>query len=160
MNGAGLHVFDGALQDANLWLKALMTHMDTEDRQLALMALRGTLHALRDRIGPENAAHFGAQLPTLLRGIYYEAWRPQRTPSRERHKQEFIEHVRADIPAGVQLDAEAAARAVCFVIWEHIDPGAALKLIRILPGDLRDLWPEIALARLEEDRQASGGPAD
>ncbi|SMF79845.1 Uncharacterized conserved protein, DUF2267 family [Tistlia consotensis] len=150
MSGCGLHVFDGALQDANLWLKAVMTHLDTPDAQLALTALRGTLHALRDRIGPENAAHLGAQLPTLVRGLYYEGWHPDRAPSRERHKQAFVEHVRRDMPDRLPLDAEAAARAVCFVIWEKLDPGAVCKLMHILPEELHDLWPERAQVRAQQ----------
>lgn len=155
MTARGLHAFDGALQDANRWLKSVMRHLDTEDCHLAVMALRGTLHALRDRIGPENAAHFGAQLPTLLRGVYYEGWHPQRTPSRERHKDSFVEHVCRDIPPGTLLDVEAATRAVCFVIWEEVDPGATAKLIRILPSDLRDFWPALAQTRTAEAEQSA-----
>ena len=48
----GLPVFDTTVQESNLWLKDAMEHLHTEDRHLAYLALRGTLHALRDRIGP------------------------------------------------------------------------------------------------------------
>ena len=60
------------LQQTNLWLKDLMERLGTGDRKLAYNVLKATLHALRDRIGPENAIHLGAQLPILVRGIYYD----------------------------------------------------------------------------------------
>jgi len=48
------------------------------------------LHAVRNRIGPENAAHLGAQLPMLIRGLYYEGWDPTGKPTKERHEAQFL----------------------------------------------------------------------
>jgi uncharacterized protein (DUF2267 family) len=41
------------------------------------------LHVLRDRLTPEQAVHLGAQLPILVRGVYYEGWgaSPQNPPT-------------------------------------------------------------------------------
>ena len=72
MSATGVDSLDHSIQETNLWLKAVMRRLDTEDRHLAYVALRAVLQALRDRIGPENAVHLAAQLPTLIRGIYYE----------------------------------------------------------------------------------------
>jgi uncharacterized protein (DUF2267 family) len=60
-----------------------MKRLGTEDRGLAYRVLSRTPRAVRDRIGPENAVHLGAQLPMLVRGFYYEAgaW-PERRPRR------------------------------------------------------------------------------
>lgn len=75
MSTTGLPVFDTTVQETNLWLKAIMEGLHTDDRHLAYLALKATLHALRDRIGPENSVHLAAQLPMLVRGLYYEGWR-------------------------------------------------------------------------------------
>jgi hypothetical protein len=75
MSTTGLPVFDTTVQETNLWLKAIMESLHTDDRHLAYLSLRATLHALRDRLGSENAVHLAAQLPMLLRGLYYEGWR-------------------------------------------------------------------------------------
>ncbi|MFO1056002.1 MAG: DUF2267 domain-containing protein [Dongiaceae bacterium] len=140
MSGTGLASFDTTLQETNLWLKGIEARLRDHDRHLAYVALRATLHALRDRIGAENAVHLGAQLPMLLRGLYYEGWRMAAPASRERHKAEFLAHVARELPEAV--DPERAARAVFFVMWQKIDAGEVGKLLRILPAELRDLWAE------------------
>jgi uncharacterized protein (DUF2267 family) len=94
MSTTHLPVFDTTVQESIRWLKAVMDHLHTDDRHLAYLALRGTLHALRDRLGPENAVHLAAQLPMLLRGLYYEGWRMAASQTKERSRAEFFDHVR------------------------------------------------------------------
>ncbi len=142
----GLDVFDATVQETNLWLKDLMGRLGTDDRRRAYRVLRATLHAVRDRIGPGNAVHLGAQLPMLLRGLYYEGWRMQATTTKERHKQDFLDHVGAESRGALGEDMEAAVRAVLEVIGDKIDPGETAKLIEMFPAELRDLWPGRARA--------------
>lgn len=144
MSATGLPVFDNTVQQTNLWLKSITTKLGVDDRHLAYSLLKGTLHALRDRIGPENAVHLGAQLPILLRGVYYEGWRPTTTPTRERQVSEFIDHVRRELPKGTHFDIELGVRTVMEVMWEKIDAEEVAKLIRIVPEDLRQLWSKAA----------------
>ncbi|GHE84302.1 hypothetical protein GCM10014715_45390 [Streptomyces spiralis] len=35
---------------------------------------------LRDRLPVETAGQFGAQLPTIVRGVYDDDWKPAETP--------------------------------------------------------------------------------
>ena len=144
MAATGVDVFDRSIQETNVWLKAIMRELATDDRHLACTALRATLHALRDRIGPENAVHLGAQLPTLIRGLYYEGWHMAGTPTRERHKADFLEHVAWTFAGRKGIESEQVARAVFNVMWEKVDPGEVAKVINMLPETLRELWPRIA----------------
>jgi uncharacterized protein (DUF2267 family) len=41
--------------------------------------LRATLHALRDRLIIDEVAQLSAQLPMLIRGLYYKGWDPTKT---------------------------------------------------------------------------------
>lgn len=141
MSTTGLAVFDKTLQETNAWLKVVMHEMETEDRESAYAALKAALHALRDRIGPENGAHLGAQLPLLVRGAYYEGWHIAGTPTRERHLEGFIEHVRRQLPKGSAIDPEQAARATFVALRQRLDPGEFNKLVAMLPPELRQLWP-------------------
>jgi uncharacterized protein (DUF2267 family) len=136
----GLPVFDTTVQETNLWLKAVMEGLHTDDRHLAYLALRATLHALRDRVGPENAVHLAAQLPMLLRGLYYESWRLAASQTKERTRADFLEHVRSELPRGSALDPNLAARAVFGVMWEKLDLGEVGKVIDLLPEELKELW--------------------
>jgi uncharacterized protein (DUF2267 family) len=140
MSTTGLPVFDTTVQETNLWLKAIMEGLHTDDRHLAYVALRATLHALRDRLGPENAVHLAAQLPMLLRGLYYEGWRLAASQTKERTRTDFLEHVRGELPRGSALDPNVAARAVFGVMWEKLDLGEVGKVIDLLPEELKELW--------------------
>lgn len=137
----GLAIFDTTVKESNGWLKAIMERLRTDDRQMAYQFLRATLHALRDRVGPENAVHFGAQLPMLLRGLLFEGWHMAGTPTDENRTQEFLERVRAQIPGTLAGDAERGVQAVFAVICDKVDAGEARKLVRVLPTDLHSLWP-------------------
>ena len=66
MSATGLDVFDSTVQQTNVWLKAIEERLPNADRHFAYLALRGTLHALRDRLPAELAVHLGAQLPMLM----------------------------------------------------------------------------------------------
>ena len=140
MSTTGLPVFDTTVQETNLWLKAIMEALHTDDRHLAYLALRATLHALRDRLGPENAVHLAAQLPMLLRGLYYEGWRLAASPTKERTRANFLEHVRSELPRGAAIDPHVAARAVFGVMWAKLDLGEVGKVIDRLPPELKELW--------------------
>lgn len=149
MSATGLATFDTTVQESNLWLKSIMHRLGTGDRQLAYIALRATLHALRDRIGPENAVHLGAQLPMLLRGLYYDGWHVAGTPTRERHKLDFLDHIRQELGGRFDMDPEAAARAVFETMWAHIDLGEIAKVMNVLPKEVRELWQCVGNERSE-----------
>jgi uncharacterized protein (DUF2267 family) len=136
----GLPIFDKTVQETNLWLKAVMEKLGTEDRHRAYVTLKAVLHALRDRLTPTEASHVGAQLPILLRGVFYEGWHLAGTPTKERHREEFLDRVRAEFPPGAAWDAERATRAVFEVIWEKIDVGEIADIIAALPKELGELW--------------------
>ncbi|WP_323796264.1 DUF2267 domain-containing protein [Nisaea sp.] len=138
---SGLATFDTTVQESDAWLKAIMERLHTDDRQMAYQMLRATLHAQRDRVGPENAVHIGAQLPMLLRGLLFEGWHIAGTPTGEDRKQEFLERVRAQLPVILAGDAERGVQTVFEVICDKVDAGEARKLVRVLPTDLRSLWP-------------------
>lgn len=130
-----------AVQAARIWLKEIQQRLETEDSKLAYNALKATLHALRDRLGPRNAASLGEQLPLLIKGLYYEGWNPLAEPTRERHLQAFLEHVNADVTGGLAFGPEASARAVLEVLRKHVDPQEVEKVEQVFPKELRQLWP-------------------
>ena len=95
MTGLGLPIFDKAIQDANSWLNDIMYELDWEDKHRAFTLLRSTLHILRDRLHANENAHFAAQLPTLIRGVFYEGYQPAKYSANIRHRGQFVEAVMA-----------------------------------------------------------------
>jgi uncharacterized protein (DUF2267 family) len=107
-----------------------------------------SLHALRDRIGPENSVHFAAQLPILLRGVFYEGWQPSETPTRERRLDDFLAYVESLLGPKTGIDPADALRASFAAIAESVSFTEVLKLVNILPRDLRILWPGYMFAKM------------
>jgi uncharacterized protein (DUF2267 family) len=140
MSTSGVAVFDRTLQETNVWLKAVAEELQL-DRHDAYIALRAVLHALRDRLSPEVAVHLGAQFPMLLRGLYYEGWHMAGKPTKERHVEEFADHVLKELPPHFPLDALTVSRGVSEILWEKLDPGEFAKLMDHLPVSLRTLRP-------------------
>ena len=152
----GLDTFDKTVQESNLWLKDVMERLNTYDRHHAYSTMRAVLHALRDRVGPENAAHLGAQLPMLLRGLFYEGWDPTGKPTKERHENAFLAHIARELPrAAGPGEIEQGAVAVLDVLSKHISRGAAVKLAAILPQDLRRFWPAFIQSAARERQQGA-----
>ncbi len=142
MSTTGLTQFDETLHLTNTWLKELMNDLGWEDRHRAYRALRATLHALRDRLPVDEAAHLAAQLPMLVRGFYYEGWRPAATPTRDRTTEDFVAHVEHAFAREPQVDCENVVRAVFALLDRHVSGGEIEDVRRILPEPLRTLWPD------------------
>ncbi|MFW5972708.1 MAG: DUF2267 domain-containing protein [Bacteroidota bacterium] len=138
----GLHVMDRTIQDTNTWLSRISEEMNHPDRQMAYHALRGVLHALRDRLTVEEAHHFGAQLPTLVRGFYFEGYRPADKPLRYRDREPFIQTVSAELQQSGGENPEDATRAVFAVITRELDAGIVSQVRDMLPEAVRQLWQE------------------
>ncbi len=144
MSDTQVSVLDHTVQQTNLWLKRLVDDHHFRDRPQAYAALRAVLHALRDRLTPEQAVHLGAQFPTLVRGIYYEGWHIAGTPTKERNLDDFAAHIARELPPQFPRDAPSTAKAVFAVLGAEIDPGEMAKVGNALPEPIRQLWPVTA----------------
>ena len=141
MSATGPEVFDTTLHKTNSWLKELMGVLGWEERHRAYLALRATLHALRDRLTVEEVAHLGAQLPMLIRGFYYEGWDPTGKPLRIRDKAQFLARIEHQFRGTDRVDPDQVARAVFTVLANRITEGEIEDVKHIMPTELRELWP-------------------
>jgi uncharacterized protein (DUF2267 family) len=135
-----IDAFDTTVQKTYDWLNELGGILSSGNRRLLYRVLRSTLHALRDRLPTEEVAQLGAQLPMLIRGLYYEGWDPTDKPLRVRHKEEFLEPIAVAL-ASDPIDAEAAARGVFQLVANRITAGELEDVKHILPAPIRSLWP-------------------
>lgn len=141
MSANGLAVFDKTLQTTNIWLDQIMERLG-RDRQVAWKVLSIVLHKLRDRVPVEAAAHLGAQLPMLVRGVYYDQYQPAQQPTKCRTSEEFIAEVAEWLTDTQPINAENAITAVFEVISRNIDAGQVEKIKGVLPEPIRQMWTD------------------
>jgi uncharacterized protein (DUF2267 family) len=132
-----------AVQKTQEWLKELIDNGDLADTEESLSVLRAVLHKLRDRLTLEEAVDLGAQLPLIVRGIYYDGWQPHKPPSKVHSRQQFVDEVWSSrFPNGVPV--ERAIRDVFALLAHHCDPGEISDVIGQLPSEIKELWPKNA----------------
>jgi len=140
MSAMDLDIFGNTLQKTHLWLTDLMQELEWDDRRKAYLALRAVLHTLRDRLTVEEAAHLGAQLPMLIRGFYYEGWDPSGKPVKERHRDDFLVHIKGYFKHDEGVIPEKITRAVFKLLTRRITEGEIEDVKQVLPTELRGLW--------------------
>jgi uncharacterized protein (DUF2267 family) len=94
MNTREPDVFETTLQKTNIWVKEVSDLLHWDDHPKAYHGLRAVLHVLRDRLPVNEAVHLGAQLPMLVRSLYYERGKPVATFVKSKTLPEFYEMIR------------------------------------------------------------------
>jgi uncharacterized protein (DUF2267 family) len=140
MSATGLEVFDKTLQTTHIWLNEIGERLDSEDKQVAWKVLSTVLHKLRDRLPVELSAHLGAQLPLLVRGVYYDLYEPGRQPAPCNTPEEFIAEVEEWLSDIGPVDPDGAVRAVFGVLGRHVSEGQVAKVRAALPVGVSMLW--------------------
>jgi uncharacterized protein (DUF2267 family) len=107
------------------------------------------LHAVRDVIPLAESAQLSAQLPMLVRGIYFEGWNPARAADRDRSRDAFLRRVEAALERAMwnelePIAPEHAARAVLRVLTARVAAGEIDHVRQAMPERVRDLWPQAA----------------
>ncbi len=149
MAGHSVEGIDETVLKTHLWLKEISEALGTgEDRQRSYLALRAVLHALRDRLSTDHVAQFGAQLPMLVRGIYFEGWDPAWEAEKIRSQQVFLARVAREAFLQDELGAALAVRSVAEVIRRHVSAGQFDDILGVLPAGIRELFSTSAPAAL------------
>jgi uncharacterized protein (DUF2267 family) len=158
MSAHGLEVFDRTFETTHIWLNELCEELGP-DKHVAWRVLSVVLQQLRDRLPLPLAAHLGAQLPLLVRGVYYDQFEPGRNQGERKSRDEFISEIHESLAATRPVNAEHAIRCVLGLLARHISEGQVRKVRDAMPSGMRQLWEpaehrEHAEARHEESRPA------
>ncbi|MCC6947381.1 MAG: DUF2267 domain-containing protein [Bradyrhizobiaceae bacterium] len=146
MSATGFDSIDHTIQLTHIWINEIDKSLGWENKPRAFRLLRSVLHALRDWLPVNEAADLAAQLPTLVRGIYYDQWRPAAVPVKERSRDSFLARVDRDFRTDPIDDTAAAVTAVFRLLSEKVTAGEISDVRNALPADLRALWPAPAKA--------------
>lgn len=142
MGNAATHIdlFDRTIQETYGWINDVMEETGLRERHHGLQALRSVLHALRDELSVEQNAALSAQLPTMIRGLYFESWTPK---ARIQHstREAFVQKISRTFAAYSEpFDTERVIVGVLAVMERRLSDECR-KIRSTLPKHLRDFWP-------------------
>ncbi|MDW6024791.1 DUF2267 domain-containing protein [Mesorhizobium sp. BAC0120] len=140
MTQTSISSFSYAAQQAQQWVNELAEDLDWNVHR-AYHLLKAVLTALRDWLSPEEAADLSAQLPLLIRGIYFEGWDPSLSPATERKKRDFVIRVEKSFGFETNIDFDTAINAVFKLLDRHISHGEIVEVRNSMKKSLRELWP-------------------
>jgi uncharacterized protein (DUF2267 family) len=167
MATTGLEVFDKTLHTTNQWLDEICAEIGP-DKHLAWHVLGAVLRSIRDELLTGQSAHLAAQLPLLVRGAFFDQYRPAAQPVAERSQEDFIARIRQELAGCRPVRPDLAASAVMRTLNRHITEGQIKKARDALPKGIRALWPEpeqaargaTAVPRAEESAPAAPLPSE
>src|SRR5207249_9017516 len=126
MSQQGLETIESTTQKTHEWIAQVAEALHMEKRD-AYKALRAVLQTVRERLPLEVAVHFGAQLPMLIRGLYYEGWEPSKVPLKM-SRQQFLDAIREKIVADRVVDPLETTQSVLSVMSHYIGAGEMHKV--------------------------------
>ena len=136
------HSIDHTAQLTREWLSEFARLLDWNDEHRTYRLLRVALQALRDCLDVNEGAQLAAQLPTLIRGLYYEGWQPARTPVAERNREAFLLRIASAFTKEPIADPEEAVCCFFRLLNARISRGEVDDVRMRLPKSLRELWPQ------------------
>jgi uncharacterized protein (DUF2267 family) len=142
MSAKGLEQLDHTVQLTHVWINDLDERLEWNNKARSYRLLKAVLHALRDSLRVSEAVDLGAQLPGLLRGAYYEQWRPATTPVKNRHVDDFLARVNESFRRDPLAEPAKAIMAVFQLLTRKISEGEITDVRRCLPEEIRNIWPE------------------
>jgi uncharacterized protein (DUF2267 family) len=130
---------DRSVQKTHIWINEMAEELDTDDEQYAYRVLRASLHVFRDRLPVNEAAQLAAQMPDMLRGVYYENWVPSKVPADYRALKTFVERLADEAQLHDTAEASSAASAAAHVLRRHISGGEIDDVAAALPAPIAAL---------------------
>jgi uncharacterized protein (DUF2267 family) len=135
--------FEKHCNETKSWLHEIAGEMRCPGKtDWAFSVLKAVLHTLRDRITIQEVFHFSAQLPVLIRGIYFEGYKPAGKPVKM-NLQEFMSQIKKLMGPRVDVPAAEGFRAVVIVLYNRTSHGELDDIKGVLPKDIQKLWTNL-----------------
>jgi len=141
MSETKIDAWEIEINRSSAWVDDLTRRLGWHDRKLAYNGLKATLHALRDHLDVEAAATLAQALPALLRGDFFDGWRPGDKPLALSSREEFLDRVHEGMHRNIAVDSELVVRAVFALLQERLAESDAEEIKATAPSLLRGLWP-------------------
>jgi uncharacterized protein (DUF2267 family) len=142
MTVASVHSVERTVHKTNEWIHDVEHELAVDDPAYAWRGLHGYLQVLRDRLTPSEAAQLAAELPQLLRGVFYEGFDPDHVPERIRDRDTFLELLAERGHFEGPGEAAHVAAATTRVLRKRIAPGEIDDVLSQLPEGIRQVLQE------------------
>ncbi|MEH6645985.1 DUF2267 domain-containing protein [Sulfitobacter sp.] len=142
MSAQGLEVIDHTVQLTHEWINELRERLDWGSSRDAARLLRVTLALIRDHLNNEEMAQLSAQMPLLIRGMFFEGWQPAHTPVRDRNAVHFIGAIEKQVGDVQGWRGLEDIVAVFRTINSKISEGEVSDVKAGFPQSIRDMWPD------------------
>jgi uncharacterized protein (DUF2267 family) len=142
MSAKGLEVIDHTVQLTHEWINDLKERLAWASPRDVLRLFRVTITAVRDHLGHDEAAQFASQMPLLIRGMYFEGWRPSATPVASRNAGDFLKRIEHEVAGVAEYDGREDISLVFQMLNGRLSEGEIADVRVALPKAIRDLWPE------------------
>ena len=130
------------LAETRQWIAEIADEMGGATVETARHALRGVLFALRDRPASSEAVALAAQLPLLLRGVFFPGSRGWPRLQKHRNGPSFLERVASELlPLRDERSVLDDVRAALAVLGSHVTAAELRQVRALLPAEIRALWP-------------------
>lgn len=142
MSAKGLEVIDHTVQETHVWINETRDRLGWTEHRDAMRFLRVVLRTLRDHLPVQEMAQFSAQLPLLIRGMFFEYWQPHQTPIKDKSAAGFIAAIEADVGLVAEYRGIEDITTVLRVLCHRISEGEIADVLANLSPEIVALWPD------------------
>jgi len=135
--------FDKFAAEGNVFLHKLDSRLGyPENPNKAARVLKAVLHAIRNRLTPEESVQLISQFPLFLKALYVDGWKIGASRERIRHLEEFLVDIRKEDRQlfsedfGDLSEVKEATSIVMGLLGEYVSPGEAKDIRAILPKEI------------------------
>jgi uncharacterized protein (DUF2267 family) len=136
--------FEEYASEGNRIINKIARDLETS-RNRAVRITRAVLHAIRDRLPPDDAIQFAQGLPMALKGVFIDRYDVSQTPVVIRSREGFIEYVRSKAGPSAAVDFPTsqsvmnALQSVFFVLERNMSYGQVQQIKKLLNIELVNL---------------------
>jgi len=135
--------FRNTMDKSYEWLSDIQLEMPWIEHEHAFAALKATLKSVRDRLTPEEAVHFGSQLPALLRGYYFEGWKLSKVPSCDKDIEDIMKRFEKYFGHANVENPYLLFKTCLKIITNRVSQGEIEDVESVMPKRLKSFWKNL-----------------
>jgi len=139
-----IEMFRNDLIHAQEWIDDLTHRLCIANQECVFSLLSSILQEFRNGLPIEKVTIFGKQLPTILRGFYYDNWYPIEVPLKKINPDGLRETIKSKLFSShhENVDTEFVVKSVLLLLHQRI-PNEIVELINTaLPAHLTTVCPD------------------